>query len=76
MDPFDFTAYAKDNGFAGLEYVSQLYNSAMEEYDSKDEAIKAITQRLKQESESAAMENLIIKSSMRLLRLSHVTLIR
>ena len=60
MDPFDFAVYAKDNGFTGLEYVSQLYNSAMEEYDSKDEAIKAITQRLKEESEAAGMENLII----------------
>ncbi|MDC7998697.1 sugar phosphate isomerase/epimerase family protein [Gilvibacter sediminis] len=60
MDPFDFAVYARDNGFAGLEYVSQLYNSAMEEYDTKDEAIKAITQRLKAESEEAGMENLII----------------
>lgn len=60
MDPFDFASYARDNGFAGLEYVSQLYDEAMEEYETKDEAMKNIVARLKAESEEAGMENLII----------------
>ena len=60
MDPFDFASYAKDNGFAGLEYVSQLYTPAIEEYDSREEGIKQVTARLKDESAEAGMENLII----------------
>ncbi|MEP2936779.1 MAG: sugar phosphate isomerase/epimerase family protein [Gilvibacter sp.] len=60
VDPFDFAKLAAGWGFEGVEYVSQLYNDAVQEYDSKQEGVDAVIARLKEESEKAGVTNLLI----------------
>lgn len=60
LDPFDFPELAASWGFKGVEYVNQLYKPIWEEYGSKEEGVWAVVNRLKEESEAAGVENLII----------------
>ena len=60
VSPYTFAAKAKEWGFEGIEYVSQLYSKELEKYDSVDEGMKAIVERCKQESEAAGVKNVLI----------------
>jgi len=59
-DPMNFAQDAKDLGFTGLEYVSQLYVSDAVDYPMKSKGIDAVLKELKRRSDSLNMENLII----------------
>jgi sugar phosphate isomerase/epimerase len=58
-DPMDFAATAKEMGFEGLEYVSQLYGENVK-FPMKDAGLPAILEELKMRSDSLGMQNLII----------------
>ena len=60
VSPYTFAAKAKELGFEGIEYVSQLYSKELAKYDSVEEGMKAIVERCKQESEAAGVENVLI----------------
>lgn len=60
MDPFEFAAKAKAWGFEGVEYVCQLYFPEIDKFENRDEGISKITARLKEESEKAGVQNLLI----------------
>ena len=59
-DPMNFAQDAKDLGFSGLEYVSQLYVGDLVDYPMKKLGIDAILKELKRRSDSLNMQNLII----------------
>ncbi len=59
MDPFDFAKAAKEWGFEGIEYVSQLYSGVLEEHEGPN-GMAYLIERLKKESEEAGVENLLI----------------
>ncbi len=59
-DPMDFAKTAKQLGFEGLEYVSQLYMNDAVTFDLKDAGLQAILEQLKKNSESFGMKNLLI----------------
>lgn len=60
MDPLDFAAKAKELGFEGLEYVSQLYVNENVNYSMKGAPLQDILNELKKRSDSLDMQNLII----------------
>ena len=55
VSPFLFAQSAKDMGFEGLEYVSQLYNNEVEEL-----GFETVIDSLKVLSESVGVENVLI----------------
>jgi sugar phosphate isomerase/epimerase len=59
-DPMDFASTAKNMGFDGLEYVSQLYTSEKVNFGMKNAGLQNILNELKRRSDSLGMENLII----------------
>ncbi|MFT5861412.1 MAG: sugar phosphate isomerase/epimerase [Flavobacteriales bacterium] len=59
MDPMDFAAIAKDLGFTGLEYVTQLYPQLNGKENSK-EAIMELAAALLEKSMAAGMDNVLI----------------
>ncbi|QBA65519.1 sugar phosphate isomerase/epimerase family protein [Muriicola soli] len=60
MDPYDFAAKAKEWGFSGLEYVSQLYDKELSESDYSAEAMAAFVARCNSEAEKHGLENVLI----------------
>jgi sugar phosphate isomerase/epimerase len=60
MSPYDFAKKAKEWGFEGIEYVSQLYSKELSKYDSIEEGMKAVVDRCKKESEAAGVKNVLI----------------
>lgn len=58
--PFDLAKKANEWGFDGVEYVSQLFSGELKKYDSEEEGMKAIIERLKTESKAAGIENVLI----------------
>ncbi|CAM1372818.1 sugar phosphate isomerase/epimerase family protein [Tenacibaculum xiamenense] len=60
IDPMNFAEDAKNLGFEGLEYVSQLYVSEDVNYPYKEKGLDAILKELKKRSDSLGMKNLII----------------
>jgi sugar phosphate isomerase/epimerase len=60
ISPFDFATKAKEWGFEGIEYVSQLYSVELAKYDDEAVGMKVLLARLKKESELAGVENLLI----------------
>ncbi|MFK2819491.1 sugar phosphate isomerase/epimerase family protein [Flavobacteriaceae sp. LMIT009] len=60
VSPYTFAAKAKEWGFEGIEYVSQLYTRELAKYDNVEEGMKAIVERCKQESEAAGVKNVLI----------------
>ena len=59
-DPMNFAQDAKDLGFTGLEYVSQLYVSDAVNYPMKNKGLTEILKELKKRSDSLGMDNLIV----------------
>jgi sugar phosphate isomerase/epimerase len=60
IDPMDFASVAKDLGYTGLEYVSNLYIGNEVNYPMKDKGIEAILTELKRRSDSLGMTNVLI----------------
>ena len=59
-DPYDFAKMAKEWGFTGLEYVSQLYNPELSDANYSEEAMAAFVARSNEEAEKHGMKNLLI----------------
>ena len=59
-DPYDFAKMAKEWGFAGLEYVSQLYNPELSNANYSEEAMAAFVARSNEEAKKHGVKNLII----------------
>jgi sugar phosphate isomerase/epimerase len=59
LDPMKFAFIAKDLGFTGLEYVTQLYPQLEGKQDSK-EAIMELASVLLETSKQAGMDNVLI----------------
>lgn len=60
MDPFSFAAKAKELGFEGIEYVSQLYIPFLETFDNKKVAMDSLVAKLNREAATHDVEDLII----------------
>ncbi len=60
VDPYSFAEKAKNWGFKGLEYVSQLYNPELSEADYSAEAMADFVVRSNSEAEKHGMKNLLI----------------
>ncbi len=60
VDPYSFAKMAKDWGFTGLEYVSALYNPALEDANYSEEAMAAFVKRSNEEAQKYGMKNLLI----------------
>ncbi len=59
-DPYNFAKMAKEWGFSGLEYVSQLYNPELENAGYSKEAMAAFVQKCNEEARKYGMENVLI----------------
>ncbi len=60
VDPYSFAEKAKNWGFTGLEYVSQLYNPELSDANYSDEAMAAFVNKSNAEAEKHGMENVLI----------------
>lgn len=60
VDPYGFAKMAKDWGFTGLEYVSQLYNPELSDANYSDEAMAAFVAKSNEEAKKHGMKNLLI----------------
>ncbi|AYN66246.1 sugar phosphate isomerase/epimerase [Euzebyella marina] len=60
VDPYTFAEKAKNWGFTGLEYVSQLYNPELEEAGYSEEAMAAFVEKSNAEAEKYGLENVLI----------------
>lgn len=60
MDPIDFAQKAKEMGFEGLEYVSQLYKPNLDKGDNPEKAMQNLLDTLKMKSETYGMKNILI----------------
>lgn len=60
VDPYTFAEMAKNWGFGGLEYVSQLYAEELEKEEYSKEAMAAFVAKCNAESQKHGLENLII----------------
>ncbi|TAI47391.1 sugar phosphate isomerase/epimerase family protein [Flagellimonas allohymeniacidonis] len=60
LDPYQFAAKAKEWGFSGLEYVSQLYEDELKSADFSKEAMDNFVQKSLAESQKHGLTNLII----------------
>lgn len=60
VDPYTFAEKAKNWGFTGLEYVSQLYNPELSEADYSEEAMAAFVEKSNAEAKKHGMENVLI----------------
>ncbi len=60
VDPYTFAEKAKNWGFTGLEYVSQLYNPELSDANYSDEAMAAFVEKSNAEAKKHGMENVLI----------------
>lgn len=60
MDPMDFAQIAKDLGFTGVEYVTQLYPSVKEVGKGYQERVMKLATDLKAKAATAGMDNVLI----------------
>lgn len=60
LDPYTFAEKAKNWGFKGLEYVSQLYNPELSDANYSAEAMADFVVRSNSEAEKHGMKNLLI----------------
>lgn len=60
VDPYTFAEKAKNWGFTGLEYVSQLYNPELSEANYSEEAMAAFVEKSNAEANKHGMENVLI----------------
>jgi sugar phosphate isomerase/epimerase len=58
LDPVDFAQKAKEMGFEGLEYVSQLYTNYLKKGDNPEWAMQNLLDTLKMKSEKYGLENI------------------
>jgi len=59
LDPYDFTAKAKELGFEGVEFVNQLYPDVMKAKD-KTAALKQFISKLNTAAKTEGVENVLI----------------
>lgn len=60
MDPMEFPQIAKDLGFEGLEYVTQLYPTVREVGPDYKERVMKLAGELNAKAEAAGMDNVLI----------------
>lgn len=60
VDPYTFAEKAKNWGFKGLEYVSQLYNPELSDADYSAEAMANFIEKCNSEAEKHGMKNVLI----------------
>lgn len=60
LSPLDFAQKAKELGFDGLEYVSQLYTDELKKDTDPKKAMQQLLETLKAKSEEHDIQNLII----------------
>jgi sugar phosphate isomerase/epimerase len=60
MDPYDFASKAKEWGFSGLEYVSQLYDKELKAGNYSAEAMAAFVHKSNTEAEKHGLKNVLI----------------
>lgn len=59
LDPKDFPSIAKDLGFTGLEYVTQLYPE-MQHKENYQETIMTWAKEMKKRADAAGMDNVLL----------------
>ena len=60
LDPMDFAQIAKDEGYTGLEYVTQLYPQVHGDKTNYQEIVMNLAAELKKRSDAAGMENVLL----------------
>lgn len=60
VDPYTFAEKAKNWGFQGLEYVSQLYNPELSDANYSPEAMAAFVAKSNAEAKKHGLENVLI----------------
>ena len=60
VDPYTFAEKAKNWGFEGLEYVSQLYNPELSDAEYSEEAMAAFVDKSNAEAEKHGLKNVLI----------------
>ncbi|HET8735729.1 MAG TPA: sugar phosphate isomerase/epimerase family protein [Pricia sp.] len=60
VDPYTFAEKAKNWGFSGLEYVSQLYPADMDDNEYSEDAMANFIEKSKSEAEKHGMQNVLI----------------
>ena len=60
VDPYSFAEKAKNMGFSGLEYVSQLYPADLENNEYSEEAMKNFIEKSNAEAKEHGMQNVLI----------------
>jgi len=60
VDPYTFAEKAKNWGFSGLEYVSQLYPADLENNEYSPEAMAAFVEKSNAEAKKHGMQNVLI----------------
>lgn len=60
LDPMDFPQIAKDLGFSGVEYVTQLYPSVLETGANYKERVMTLVKELNARSQKAGIDNVLI----------------
>lgn len=60
VDPYTFAGKAKNWGFSGLEYVSQLYPADLENNEYSPEAMATFVEKSNAEAQKHGMQNVLI----------------
>ena len=60
VDPYTFAEKAKNWGFEGLEYVSQLYNKELEAANYSKEAMQSFVDKCNAEAQKHGVKNVLI----------------
>ena len=60
IDPYSFAEKAKNWGFTGLEYVSQLYDPELSDAGYSEEAMAAFVEKSNAEAKKHGMKNVLI----------------
>ncbi len=60
VDPYTFAEKAKNWGFTGLEYVSQLYNPELEDAGYSEEAMASFVSKSNAEAQKHGLQNVLI----------------
>jgi len=59
LDPMNFAKIAKEEGYTGLEYVTQLYPQIQDKSDYRNKVMSLATE-LKKRSDAAGMDNVLL----------------
>ncbi len=60
IDPMEFAQVAKDMGYEGVEYVTQLYPTVMEPGDNYRERVITLAEKLHAKSQEVGIQNVLI----------------